>query len=346
MTCEFAFLAVGNADSIVVSPDNGPSVVIDIPKPRAVTDFLKAREKFSIGSIYITHTHRDHFAPFSSFVAFLEDWLRLPGSVENVFIARDAYIEAFTELEQLKTTRPKKYKELHHALERLREWRLRTINFQYPNQSLKPSYESTNLAVYVLHPELLFAAKHLAKFKRGLNERSIVLKITYRGFAAILLADIEKEGLDDILELYSAMPGVLHADLVKVPHHGAWPPNSSSLEALLRIVNARLAILSVGSKNPYGHVVPALFQLLNHLVDDSSARLAKFICTEVTQTCVFSSLERTAAGNTGLGERMPCAGDIIVTVDDEVTWHYHTQTDHASVIRGLPHAACEGRGDL
>lgn len=346
MTCEFAFLSVGNADSIVVSPDDGPSVVIDIPKPRIVSDFLKDRKNFSIGSIYITHTHRDHFAPLSSFVAFLENWLRLPGSVENVFIAQDAYIDAFKELEKLKTAQPKKYKELHHALERLREWRVRTINFQYPNQSLKPSYDSPNLAVYVIHPELLFAAKHLAKFKRRQNERSIVLKITYRGFAAILLADVEKEGLDDILELYSLMPEMLHADLVKIPHHGAWPTNSSSLETLLRVVNARLAILSVGSKNAYGHVVPALFQLLNRLVADPSVRMDKYICTEVTRTCVLSLLARREAGSTGLAERTPCTGDIIVKVTDGVTWDYHTETDHASVINHLEHAACKGRGDF
>jgi beta-lactamase superfamily II metal-dependent hydrolase len=346
MTCEFAFLAVGNADSIIVSPEDGPSIVVDIPKPRVVFDYLKDRENFSIGSIYITHSHRDHFAPFSSFVAFLEQWLRLPGSVNNVFIDREAYIDAFTELAKLETTRPKKYKELHHALERLLEWRVRTIKFQYPNQSLKSSYEASDLAVYVLHPELLFAAKHVSKFRRRLNERSIVLKITYRGFAALLLADIEKEGLDDILELYSTMPEVLHADLVKIPHHGAWPPNSSSLEALLKTSNAQLAILSVGSRNPYGHVVPALFLLLNTLIADPSFRLNKFLCTEVTRTCVFSSLARKGAGNTPLAERRLCAGDIIVRVDDGVAWTHQTQTDHASVVKSLRYAACEHRGDF
>lgn len=345
MTCEFAFLAVGNADSIVVCPDDGLSVVVDIPKPRTVSDFLVSKKRLNIGSIYVTHTHRDHFAPFSEFVAFLEQWFGLGGSVTNVFVANEAYNDAFTELKKLEKIRPKKFKELHHALERLQDWRVNAIHFQHPNRSLKPSYQSGALATYVLHPEQLFAAKHLAKSKTGLNERSIVLKVTYNGFAALLLADVEKDGLDDILKLYSEQPEILHADLVKIPHHGAWPVNSSSLATLLRTVNAQLAVLSVGSKNSYGHVVPALFRLLNELVDDSSIRLLKFLCTEVTRTCAFSLSERLAAGSAGLANRMPCAGHIIVTAHDEVTWTLNTETDHSGVVSGLKYAACEHRGD-
>lgn len=345
MTCEFAFLAVGNADCIVVSPDDGLSVVVDIPKPRLVSDFLVSKQRRNIGSIYVTHTHRDHFAPFSEFVAFLEQWFGLGGSVENVFIANEAYNDAFTELRKLEKTRPKKFKELHHALERLQDWRVNAINFQHPNRSSKPSYQSGSMATYVLHPEQLFAAKNLTRSKAALNERSIILKVTYSGFAALLLADLEKDGLDDILKLYSEHPEILHANLVKIPHHGAWPVNSSSLETLLRIVNPQLAVLSVGSKNSYGHVVPALFHLLNELIQDISLQLGKFLCTEVTRTCVFSSSERREAGSAGLAARMPCAGDIIVTVDDGAVWTFDTETDHATVVRGLKYAACEHRGD-
>lgn len=344
MTCEFSFLAVGNADSIIVSPVDGPSVVIDIPDPRAVFNFLTEREKFNIGSIYITHCHRDHFASFSSFVAFLGLWLGRLGSVEKVFMTMEGYQDAFTELEKLKT-KPQKYKKLHHALERLREWQLsRTINLQHPNQSLEPSYKSADLAVYVLHPHQLYAAQQSVKSKRKLNERSIVLKITYREFVAILLADVGKEGLEEILRLYSERPEVLHADLVKIPHHGAWSPHSSSLETLLRVVNAQLAILSVGSTNPFGHVIPALFQLLNQLVDDPSLRLGKFLCTEVTRTCVFSSAELGEARRRGLAETKRCAGNIVVTVDDSGASTIGTETNHAAVISELKYAACARRG--
>jgi ribonuclease BN (tRNA processing enzyme) len=79
MPCEFVFLAVENADSIIVSSDDDPTVIVDIPIPRRVVDFLLRRRKLHIGSIYITHTHRDHFAPFSEFSAFLELWLGLGG---------------------------------------------------------------------------------------------------------------------------------------------------------------------------------------------------------------------------------------------------------------------------
>lgn len=345
MPCEFVFLAVENADSIIVSSDDDPTVIVDIPIPRRVVDFLLSRRKLHIGSIYITHTHRDHFAPFSEFSAFLELWFGLGGTVERVFILNEAFDAVYEELKRLEKTKSAKFKELHHAMERLEFWRVKTIQFHHPNRSLTPSYQSGHLASFVVHPDQLFAARHHVKSKKGLNERSVVLKFTYKGFIALMLADVEKDGLDDILTLYSEQSEVLRSNLVKIPHHGAWPRNSSSLISLLKLVDAELAVLSVGSKNPYGHVVPALFQLLNALVNDKSARLTKFLCTEVTRTCIWSLLEREAAGRTGLPQRMPCAGDIVVTVRDKDDWTSTTETDHPNVVSGLKHAACENRAD-
>jgi len=341
MTCDLIFLAVGNADSIIVSPDGDPSVVIDLPQPRVVSDYLASRRRLKIGGIYITHSHRDHFAPLSEFVAFLDQWLDLGGYVDTAFIPIEAFEDAFTTLERLRTKRPTEYKELQHAISRLMELRVKTINLQHPNRSATPSYQLGPLAIYVLHPDQLFAAGHRTRFHNRLNERSVVLKVTYKGFSALLLADVEKDGLDDILKLYLGTPEVLKSDLVKIPHHGAWPINSSSLEALLRIVDARLAILSVGSKNAYGHVVPELFKLLNQLVDDTSLQLKNFLCTEVTRTCVFSFANIAELGKRGLAERKRCAGDITVTVHDEIAWNFDTETDHRAVISGLKYPACE-----
>jgi hypothetical protein len=342
MSCEFAFLAVGNADSIVVSPQNGPSILVDVPKPRAVTDFLRTRVRLHIACIYITHAHNDHFAPMSRFVAFLEQWFALGGLVDNIFIATEIFDAAFEELDRLKKrVGSKEFKELHHAMERLIAWRERTTHFEPPVKNSTPSYQSGDLAIYVLHPEQLFAARHRVTSKRALNERSVVLKVIYKRFVALLLADLDKDGLDDCVDLCSSED--LKADLVKIPHHGAWPINSSTLESLLRMADAKIAVLCVGSKNSYGHVVPALFRLLNALVADMSLRLQKFLCTEVTRTCTLSSAERISAGKRGLLERMPCAGNIIVNVDD--TFTLDTQTDHPSVVSGLKFSACEHRMD-
>ncbi|RUT08303.1 hypothetical protein DSM106972_014710 [Dulcicalothrix desertica PCC 7102] len=61
---------------------------------------------------------------------------------------------------------------------------------------------------------------------------------------------------------------------------------------MLEKIDAELAVLSVGSTNTYGHVVPELFKLLLDQKDDKSKKLEKFVCTEVTRTCVYSASKR------------------------------------------------------
>lgn len=345
MTCEFAFLAVGNADSIIVSPSDGGAVIVDVPKPREVSDFLSARGRLQIEGIYITHTHRDHFAPLNEFVSFLKLWFDLGGSVNNVFIASEAYHEALEELGKLEATSPKKHKLLQHALAQLLEWREGLIHFEAPTQRLTPSCQSGALTAYVLHPEQLFAAEQFVKSKGALNDRSVVIKLDYHGFIALLLADVERAGLRDLGKIYAERPQLLRANLVKIPHHGAWPTRGEELKSLLKSADAEIAVLSVGSKNRHRHVVPALFNLLNQLVADTSLRLKKFLCTEVTRTCLFSSVELARAGRAGLPERMPCGGDIIVTADDAGNWTLEGEREHAVIVSGIKYAACENRLD-
>jgi beta-lactamase superfamily II metal-dependent hydrolase len=345
MTCEFAFLAIGNADSIVISPENDdPSIVIDIPKPRAVTNWLRNRNKLDIAWIYITHAHRDHFAPLVRFTAFLEQWLGVGGTVSNVFVADDTLRSAWDDLAALKNSNEKRFNELHRALERLLSWREKAIHFDFHFRRPTPSYSEGDLSVRVLHPELLFSAKHTSRAKTRLNERSLLLRVSYGKFVAILLADLEGEGLADCLTICSEEE--LRANLVKIPHHGAWPKNGSDLNALLRTIDAEIAVLSVGSKNTYGHVAPELFSLLLALKADRSMRLDQFLCTEVTRTCKFSSLERKAMGRAGLPAPLPCAGDISILADTSGKWELKTETNHAVVISGVPYAACENRAEL
>lgn len=343
MTCEFAFLAVGNADSIIVSPEDSPAIIVDIPKTRRVTDFLRERKKLSVGGIYITHAHSDHFAPVSAFVSFLEQWFDLGGSVEYIFLASEILYAACVELEELEKTHSKAFYQLHHALDRLYQWREGMVRFRPPTRDDRPSYQSGVLTIQVLHPEHFFAVRHSVKSHAGLNERSVVLKINYGDFSALLLADLEKAGLDDCLRICSKEE--LKAHLVKIPHHGAWPPNSSSLEELLTKTDAEIAILSVGSRNHYGHVVPQLFRLLNDLKGNGSLRLNKFLCTEVTRTCMLSSLQRTELGKAGLSERTPCAGDILIIAESTAKWTLETETNHPVVVSGIAYAACENRID-
>ena len=65
-----------------------------------------------------------------------------------------------------------------------------------------------------------------------------------------------------MLEQY---PGALSADVLKVAHHGS---STSSTDAFLDAVRPRLALISVGQRNRYGHPSPEILRRLDdHHVD-------------------------------------------------------------------------------
>jgi competence protein ComEC len=80
------------------------------------------------------------------------------------------------------------------------------------------------------------------------NNASVVLLVRIRGVRFLLGGDVEPEGQQ---RLAASLPG-LHVDVLKVPHHGSRYQDLPFLQSL----GARLALISVGADNDYGH--PAL----------------------------------------------------------------------------------------
>lgn len=80
--------------------------------------------------------------------------------------------------------------------------------------------------------------------KESLNEYSLVLKIVYKDFKALLDGDIEPPA-EDLLAQRVGGP----LDVLKVPHHGS---KNGLDENLLSATTPALAVISVG-KNRFGH---------------------------------------------------------------------------------------------
>jgi competence protein ComEC len=80
------------------------------------------------------------------------------------------------------------------------------------------------------------------------NNASVVLLARARGVTFFLGGDIEPEGQ---ARLATALPG-LRVDVLKVPHHGSRYQDLPFLQSL----QARLAVISVGADNDYGHPAP------------------------------------------------------------------------------------------
>jgi competence protein ComEC len=88
------------------------------------------------------------------------------------------------------------------------------------------------------------------------NTRSLVLLARWHRFEMLLTGDAEAEAVP-------MDPGPL--DVLKVSHHGS---ADAGLAGLLDRTAPRLAVISVGEDNPFGHPVPAtLATLAGHEVE-------------------------------------------------------------------------------
>ncbi len=99
----------------------------------------------------------------------------------------------------------------------------------------------------VLHPSADWMAGQLEP-----NENSVVLRVSYGCFSAVLTGDIGWPAESALVAT------VGHADLLKVGHHGS---AGSTADAWLDAVRPRAAVISVGP-NRYGHPAPSVLSRL------------------------------------------------------------------------------------
>lgn len=81
------------------------------------------------------------------------------------------------------------------------------------------------------------------------NKNSIVYMIYIKEIKILITGDITEEGEKMLLEEYENTD-ILHADILKVAHHGS---KYSSSEEFLKAVRPKIALIGVGKHNNYGH---------------------------------------------------------------------------------------------
>ncbi|MEV5966920.1 ComEC/Rec2 family competence protein [Kribbella sp. NPDC051952] len=88
------------------------------------------------------------------------------------------------------------------------------------------------------------------------NNASIAMMVELSGLRILLTGDLEPESQRAIL----ASGADLRADVLKVPHHGSAQQDPTFIAA----VHARVALISAGRDNDYGHPAPRTLDLLSH----------------------------------------------------------------------------------
>ncbi|WP_374019580.1 ComEC/Rec2 family competence protein [Paenibacillus thiaminolyticus] len=86
----------------------------------------------------------------------------------------------------------------------------------------------------------------VAEYGKDLNAWSAVLRLTYGNTSFLFTGDAEARSEADMLK----QPETLHADVLKVGHHGS---DTSTSQEFLDAVQPAYAVISAGMDNKYGH---------------------------------------------------------------------------------------------
>jgi len=137
-------------------------------------------------------------------------------------------------------------------MERLSWGGVRQLN---PSQ-LNHSRWISGVLVEILHPYGNDDALPEGTEDLKLNDRSLVIRLSYNGISFLFPGDLEKAGEKVLL---SRSRQSLRSHILLVPHHGS---RSSCSEPFIRSVDPGLCVISCGASNPFGFPHPEILKRL------------------------------------------------------------------------------------
>jgi competence protein ComEC len=246
---EVAMLDVAQGDSILVVSPRGSTLLIDgggafqgfrgreehlgpDPGEDAVSAYLWLRGIQRLDAVALTHAHQDHIGGLT---AVLQNF-----QVKRLLLGRESAATAQVQLEALAT-------------------RL-GVPVEYERKG--ESFDWDGVRVTFLWPEI--SQDEVAPIAK--NNDSLVLRLEYGQRSFLLPGDAEKQVEYTMLSENDVR--LLHADVLKVGHHGS---KNSTMPQFLAAVDPQIAVISSGEENPYGHPSPELLQRL----EQSGARILR-----------------------------------------------------------------------
>ncbi|MBM4696340.1 DUF4131 domain-containing protein [Rhodococcus hoagii] len=216
---------VGQGDGLVLSAGGRRAVVVDAgPEPGPMDRCLRRLGIDEIPLLVVTHLHADHYGGL--------DAVLHGRSVGAVAIGPASLPEGGFRFVSAAASRA------DVPLVRLAAGRQLTVGA---------------VRITVLGP-LLPEPRTPAAAEDGANDASLVLMAETAAGRLLLTGDVEEGGQRALLR--SKIP--LRADVLKVPHHGSGTTSPEFLDA----VRPRVALVSVGADNTFGHPNPGILQRL------------------------------------------------------------------------------------
>lgn len=219
---EVYFLNVGQGDAAIIKTPHNKYIMVDSGPNDAqnkLQRYLRILKVKEIEMLIATHPHEDHI-----------------GNMD--FVIYNYKINHFYTVN--KTTNTQNYENMLMALKRK--------NIKINLITKKESYVIDGVEILFLSP---------AKKYDEINNMCIVLKVNYKNYSLLLMADAMHEVEEYLIEQKED----LKADILKIAHHGS---QSSSSSNFLKMVLPKYAVISAGYDNPYGHPHT---EVLNRLMD-------------------------------------------------------------------------------
>ena len=215
-------LDVGQGDSLLIISPQGKSVLIDAGPVEAGDDVVNALRNHGVTQLDLvvaTHPHADHIGGMK----------RLLDNVPvKKFLDSGQNYSTVTYEKMLQEIKDKK------------------IDFIKAVRGQNIELDS-GVKFEVLNPgKELFKAGTVTGGRSVENANSVVLRLSYGTFAMLFTGDAEFE-----TEVQMMAAGLnLSADILKIGHHGSRHATSGKF---LTAVNPKVAIISAGATNDYGH---------------------------------------------------------------------------------------------
>jgi competence protein ComEC len=235
---QVSVLDVGQGDAILLEASNGDRMLVDGgPDPDLLVRRLDERIPVwdrHIDLAVMTHPHEDHAGG-------------LAGLVPRYSVGRIAETGLSSEGASVRELRAAA---VRHGISRMRL-------VQGDSMTLGGA------RVDVVWPPLENIPETSPSSGRGINGTSIVLAVSLGQQRILLTGDLEDDRDEDVLVALAALTGDGRRwDLLKVAHHGS---GTASSTALLQALRPRLAAISSGVGNNYGHPARSTLGRLDHV---------------------------------------------------------------------------------
>lgn len=229
---------VGQGDAFVVHTGEGRGVVVDAgPDPRAVDRCLSILGIAEVTVLVLTHFHDDHIAG-------------LPGVLNGRRVG-------LALLNPLRSPLPGANRVARLLEDARQQGRLVGVVSAQSGQTITAA--GATLSVLAAVAPGRTGPEGLAEEGESSaeNDSSIAVRVDLSGLRMLFAGDREVAGQAEL----AALGDAVRADVIAVPHHGSGRHDPAFLAA----TRARLALISVGADNSYGHPAPRTLRTLTSL---------------------------------------------------------------------------------